>query len=149
MSRATIGVVGLIGGMLALLGIFTPWITLSAGGYSLSMSAWDSITESGILSGQCGLMGREVYCTVALAGVGFALLGALGSLVTPKFNAAWALLAIGGLVVIFGAAWAFSDIETGSVPGISIDYGWGLYLCLVGGIVSLIGVLGLGRSGNV
>ena len=108
----------------------------------MSMSAWDSITEAEIL---CGPMGRELYCAVALVGAGLALLGALGSLATPKFNAAWATLAIGGLFAIVGAAWAFADIETGSLLGISIDYGWGLYLTLVGGIVCLIGILGWER----
>jgi hypothetical protein len=132
MAMRMLGLLGLIGGTLALVGIFTPWATASYMGLSESLSGWDCIKGDG-----------ETYCYLAFAGALVALLGALSSLAAPRAKALWTILAIGGILAIVGAAWAFSDIETGTMWGMSVSYGFGLYLTLVGGILALIGSLSL------
>lgn len=69
--------------------------------------------------------------------------GALSALVLPRSRILWGILALGGLLAIIGAAWGFSDIDTGSAWGASVSYGAGIYLTLIGGIFGLIGAFGL------
>lgn len=144
MDKRLVGI-GLIGGIIAIVGVFGPWQSLS-GTHPLtgeeiseSASAWDSITESTVAGSQ---VGRETYCVLALVGGVLALIGALGVLASPGVKALAGILAIGGLLAIIGAGWGFSDIETGTVLGIEVSYGYGLYLCLVGGILGLVGAYG-------
>jgi len=139
-EKRILGGVGLIGGILALVGIFAPWATFSGWRASLDVSAWDLITRATIGTEQ---LPRETYACLALAGAILALVGALSALAAPKAKALWGILAIGGVLAIAGSAWGFSDIETGIGLGISVNYGYGLYLTLVGGILGFIGVLGL------
>jgi hypothetical protein len=124
-------IIGLIGGIIALVGIFTPAVTESGW---LSVSAWDSITKTTIMG---EVMPCETYFCLAFAGAAVALLGALTAVAVPQVKALWAILAIGGILAIVGTTWAFSDIETCGI----ISYGWGLYLTLGGGILALIGAL--------
>ena len=132
MAMRILTLIGLVGGIVALLGIFTPAITLTG---LLSVSAWDSITETTIW----GIpIERQTYFCLAFAGAAVALLAALTAVAVPKVKALWAILAIGGMLAIAGAAWALSDIET----GYGVSYGWGLYLTLGGGILALIGIPG-------
>ncbi len=132
MAMRILMLIGLVGGIVALLGIFTPAITVTG---LLSVSAWDSITETTILGMP---MERQTYFCLAFAGAAVALLGALTLVAVPKVKALWAILAIGGMLAIAGAAWALFDIET----GYGVSYGWGLYLTLGGGILALIGIPG-------
>jgi len=132
MAMRILVLIGLIGGILALVGIFTPWATASGWGMSVSASAWDGIKDS-----------AGSYFTVALVGACVALVGALSALAAPRVKALWAILAIGGILAIAGAAYGFFDIETGTEGGFIYGYGYGLYLTLVGGILALIGSLGI------
>ena len=134
MVKRTLAVIGLIGGILALVGIFTPWAT---GG--VLVGEWIPMSASGWDIGS--------YSTVALVGACVALLGALSALAAPRVKALWAILAIGGILAIAGAAYGFFDIDTGPgwtsighLPACS-SYGYGLSLTLVGGILALIGAL--------
>jgi hypothetical protein len=136
--KRIIALVGLVGGILALVGIFTPWITASGWGMSEGWSAWDSITEA-------KMMERETYCVLAFVGAILGLLGALSAMAAPRTKALWAILGIGAILAIAGAAWGFSDFfggEPGTYMGVTISYGYGLYLTLVGGILALLGALG-------
>jgi len=127
MDNKTIGVVGLIGGVLAITGIFTPWVEIT-GSISTSVSAWDMVIEKQIY---------ELYASLALGG---AIAIGLGALSRNKF-----LLALGGVLAISGSAWGYSDIPTGElllIP-VAVERGYGLYLTLVGGVLGLIGISGL------
>lgn len=141
-EKRILGGAGLIGGILALVGIFAPWVTFSVtfSGLtsSLNISAWDLITRTTVETEQL----PRTYACLAFAGAVLVLLGALSVLAAPKAKALWGLLILGGLLAIAGSAWGFSDIETGSALGMSVNYGYGLYLTLVGGILGVIGVLG-------
>ena len=128
MAIRILTLIGLVGGIIALLGIFTPAITVTGW---FSMSAWDSITETMVCIFP---IERQTYFCLAFAGAVVALLGALTAVAVPKVKALWAILAIGGILAIIGAAWALFDIET----GYGVSYGWGLYLILGGGILALI-----------
>jgi hypothetical protein len=132
MVKTILGLIGLYGGMFALIGIFYPWATASGWGMSVSASAWDGIRDSAVS-----------YFTLALVGACVALVGALSALAAPRVKALWAILAIGGILAIAGAAYGFFDIDTGTEGGFLYGYGYGLYLTLVGGILALIGSLGL------
>jgi hypothetical protein len=132
MVKTILGLIGLYGGMFALIGIFYPWATASGWGMSVSASAWDGIRDSAVS-----------YFTLALVGACVALVGALSALAAPRVKALWAILAIGGILAIAGAAYGFFDIDTGTEGGFLYGYGYGLYLTLIGGILALIGSLGL------
>jgi len=147
MGKQILGAVGLIGGILALVGIFTPWVTASISQLdgSVSWTAWDSIIEAKIFEGLPMLereVERETYCLLAFAGSILALLGALLAVFAPAMKMPWAILVVGGVLAIVGAVWGLSDIETGSILGISVSYGYGLYLTLAGGILAFLAFLG-------
>lgn len=142
-DKRILGVIGFTAGVLALVGIFIPWATVSAWGMSASASAWDSVTRATVV-GQ--LVEREAWACLALAGAILILLGALSALAFPRTRMLWGILAIGGLLAIAGPAWGFSDIPTTGILGISVSYGTGVYLTLVGGILGLSGVIGLMRG---
>lgn len=83
---------------------------------------------------------------VALVGGILVLVGALGLLMFHGVPRKTLLLAIGGILAIIGAGWGFSDIETGTVLVATVSYGYGLYLCLIGGVLGLLSALGLRRK---
>lgn len=148
-------VIGLIGGILAIAGVFTAWATMDMSGTLMGETISVSVSVSGMdmARGEMTVMGTtqsvpsESYPYIALAGGILALIGALGVLASPGLRKLGILLAIGGILAIVGAGWGFSDIETGTISVIgltaSVGYGYGLYLCLIGGILGLVGVLGL------
>jgi len=146
MKGRVAGLIGLIAGILAVVGLFTPWATLSGWGASVSASAWDSVTNAKVMGEE---VGREGWALLALFGTILTLVGALFALASPKTKIAWGLLLTGGVLAVAGSVWAFSDIETGGALGVSAGYGAGLYLTLVGGLLGLIGgVLGLWFGAN-
>lgn len=142
-DKRILGVIGLIGGILAVVGIFVSWVKVSVWGISVSVSAWDSVTNATVMEGE---VGREAWACIALAGAVLTMMGALSALVSPRSRALWGVLVIGGLLAIIGSAWGFSDIQTGGAFGVSVGYGPGVYLTLVGGILGLVGVVGLWKS---
>jgi len=155
-------IIGLIGGILAIAGVFAPWVIMSGSttsdnqtvSISSSQSGWDLakgrvtiITEVNGQSVMRTIRGEgKDYPYVALAGGVFVLVGALGLLVFPGVPKKTLLLAIGGILAIIGAGWGFSGIETGTVLVATVNYGYGLYLCLIGGVLGLLGALGLKRK---
>lgn len=149
MNKGLVGL-GLIGGIIALIGVFTSWVSMSASGMGVTVSA--DITGWEIAQGEATVMGTTVsiesqtYPYVALAGGILALIGAIGVLASPGTKGLVALLVLGGMLALVGAAWGLADIETGtqSMFGVTADvsYGYGIYLALVGGILGLIGAYG-------
>jgi hypothetical protein len=167
MKRKNLAIVGLIGAILMLVGVFTPWTSASGSGEMMGISYSVSVSASGwnITQGEVSMTGEVAgmsvtetvpvgesanYPYIALAGGVLALVGALGVLASPGKRILLAILVIGGLLAIIGAGLGFADIETGSetitYSGTSMaataSYGFGLYLCVVGGILGLINVLG-------
>jgi hypothetical protein len=137
MEAKTWVIIGFIGGIVAAVGVFLPWATASAsaGGFTASVSAsgWDA--TSGI---------SAPY--IALAGGILALLGGLAVLGGQK--AIGYLMPIGGILAIAGGVWGFSDVNSAlgavsGVAGVSASVGYGVYACIAGGVLSLLGSLGL------
>lgn len=123
MEKKMLMIIGLIGGILAAVGVFLTW----ASALGFTWSGWDIATAA---------VGAESYPYVALAG---GILALIGALLSTKTKSIGYLLPLGGIIAIIGAGWGFSDIS--GITG--MDVGYGVYVCIVGGILALIGSLGL------
>jgi hypothetical protein len=127
MESKTLMVIGLIGGILAAVGVFLEWVSVSIGVYTASASGWDMATAA---------VGSVSYPYVIVVGGIIALVGALGALGTQSKGIGY-LLPLGGLVALGGWGWAASDVADWS----AVSYGF--YVCLVGAILALVGSLSL------
>lgn len=126
----------LVGAILTLIGLFTPWISVDGWGFSLSASAWDSVITAGVLGEE---VGREVWAILALVGTVIIVASSLTALAFPKTKMLLRIVVIGGILAIVSAFWALSGIDTGTAYGFSVSYGAGLYLTSVGGLLGLVG----------
>ena len=115
--------IGLIGGFLAVVGVFLPWIPL------LNISGWDLASLASIF----GEVATYVYL-VLLGGI-IALIGSI-ALLLGKRGIAY-LLPLGGIITIAGWGWTF--VTFGGPEAAS----YGFYFCIIGGILALIGSVGL------
>ena len=115
---ATLALLGIIGGVLAAVGIFLPWVKA----FGFSISGWD---------GRAG----APYVYVILIGGIIALLGGLATLLASKVRNIANLISLGGIIAIFGWLWAVAD--AGTLSG----WAYGFWVCLVGIILSVIGGL--------
>jgi hypothetical protein len=141
-DKRILGYAGLVTGIFVLVGLFTPWVSVSGWGVSASASAWDSVTNAKVAGGD-GVT-REAWAFLTLFGAILTVVGAVYALASPRTKLPWGLLGIGGVFALIGAIWGLSDIETGSALGMSVSYGAGLYLTLLGGILGLaVGSLAL------
>ncbi len=113
--------VGFIGGILAAVGVFLEWVSVSGFGFSASASGWDMATAE---------IGSVTYPYVIVIGGIIALIGAL---VAFGHKTAGYLLPLGGLIALGGWGWAASDVADWS----AVSYGF--YVCLVGAILALVG----------
>lgn len=142
-QKRILGGVGLIAGILALVGVFSPWATGYGWQESLSISAWDSITVATIGGRQ---IPREAWACLVLAGAVLLLVAAVSAVAAPRAKVPWGTLAIGGALAIAGSGWGLSFVTTGTLLGDHLDRGYGLYVTLAGGTLGLIGILGLRGS---
>lgn len=126
---------GLVGGTLATAGVFLPWATV---GGLMEVTGW------GIMRGEVEIAGAPfnvsvtgVYPWLVLAGGALSLISALGTLAV-KTKILKGLLVIGGVLAIIGSCWGFLDLlGEPEILRVSIEYG--LYLCIVGGLLALLG----------
>lgn len=133
---------GLIAGICGLAALFIPWTAMRwpAYGVSADASAWEIAINAKIMGAEYG---REVWACLALAGAVIAVLSSLLALAAAQRSASWGLvgtagMTTGGLLLAGSALWALSDIDTGTMSGMTVTYGFGLYLALAGGIVACI-----------
>ncbi len=147
MDNRTLAIIGLIGGILAAVGVFGTWTTASITpvmmeGMELSASGWDW-AQGTVGAGGPGL--KLPY--FALVGGILAVVGSVLVLVKPG-AVAKVLLAIGGILALIGVAIgvAYADAGTaitGAAPGISAGAGYGAYMVVIGGILAILVTLGL------
>lgn len=145
-------IIGLIGGILGLVGVFLPWLTMSAsvGPISVSVSASGMQMGGGTLdlSGQAVPVGSSEFSIYVYGILALSILGLIIVLLGKKVTAIVALLF--GLLTTILAIVAYVRISSlssslqallGSVPGVtfSVGPGFGLYLCIIGGIILLFG----------
>jgi len=135
MEKQTLLIIGLIGGILATIGVFLPWIGRSY------MGGWSGWGDSG-----WGLRTTRVISFYspypALAGGIIALLG--GFALLKEKRPVGFLLPMGGITAIAGGAWGYFDVSAylsrvGTVPELHLSSGYGFYVCIVGGVLALIG----------
>ena len=81
MDNRLLGLIGLIAGILALVGIFLSWVNANAWGMSAGASAWDSVTNSTVMGEE---VGREAWACIALVGAILIMVGALSALASPR-----------------------------------------------------------------
>ena len=138
--------IGLVGGVLALWGLFAPWQvqTFSMLGISQSqgVSPADLLTHATVWEVQVSPTG---YAYLAMFGAILAFGGALFCLAIPKNKGVWLVLAAGGILAVLASVLGFSEIQTGSalMGSIKYSYGFGIFLTLLGGLFSLVGFRGL------
>lgn len=121
MNKQTLLIIGLVGGIVAAVGVVLPWISVSAGPFTVTASGMDWNQGKVILLG--GIL--------ALVG------GIVALAVKTAPSAVGYLIPIGGILAIAGWGWAVAD--AGTLSG----FAYGFYACLVGGILALIGTLGV------
>lgn len=142
MDNRTLAIVGLIGGILAVVGVFGTWTTMSAMGTEYSDSGWDWAQGT---AGAGGLSLKFPY--FALVGGILAVVGSVLALVKPS-AVAKVLLAIGGILALIGVAYGLAAADTGAaitgaVPGVSAGASYGTYMVVIGGILAILVTLGL------
>ena len=121
MEKKTLLIIGLIGGIIAAVGVFLPWVSVSVGGFSVSADG----------------SGSNYGKLIMLGGV-LAIIGALAALATTMKSLSY-LVPIGGLVGILGWVWGAADLGFGNLTSLS----YGFWACLVGAVLALIGTLGV------
>ena len=119
---ATLALLGIIGGIIATVGVYLPWQSV----LGINFSGWD-------------LRALVSYPYVILIGGIIALLGGLVTLLAAKVRNIAYLVSLGGIIAILGWAWAVVDTRTLS------GWAYGFWVCLVGSILSVIG----GIAGDV
>jgi hypothetical protein len=125
--------VGIIGSILVLIGIFLPWVSAGAYGFSISFSGWDINSISGTLGlgaiwQVMGLLAIGLICVV------FSIMEA----VVAKI--AGALVLVLGIISALIAFTAWNELSPiSSIPGASI--GFGIWICIIGSIIVAIGGL--------
>lgn len=137
---------GLIGGTLALVGFFTPWVAESglAEGFPVSIeySGRDLTTIGRSVRPFWLSLPTSVFPYLALSGGALSLIGALAALAPARIRRLDALLLVGGLSAVVGAGWGFTATVIGHFWAFDVElitsHGYGLYLCLIGGILSFI-----------
>ena len=136
---STVGaIVGMIGGLLFILGIFIPWANGSIAGESIvSYSGWD-LYNMGATE-----MNNTFGIVLVLLGLGI-LSMLLAILIALRARAAGAIVTVFGVIsLIFGILLlsAISAYVVGLLSESGITMGLGLYVCVIGSIVIIIGGL--------
>ncbi len=144
-------ILGLIGGLLGLVGVFLPWFTVSALGVSFGFTGLQLASATIDVGGvpfpnpYANVFSIAVYGTIAFSVLGLIVV-MLGKKITAILAALFGVLtlAMAGL----GAAQATALAAT-IPPGIPVTAGAGvgIYLSIVGGLLLLIGgILAIGDA---
>lgn len=119
MNKQTLVIIGLVGGIIAAVGVFLPWVNIFG------------FTSSGSGSNQ-GLV-------ILLGGV-LALVGGIVALFVKNAPSAVSyLIPVGGLIALLGWLWFGAAAGFGNLG----NYSYGLWVALVGAILALVGTLGV------
>lgn len=149
MEKKIAGIIGLIGAILVIVGLFLAWVSASGSilgtSFSFDVAGYNLAIGSITIMGVTASIPVQSYAILALVGGIIALIGAIGLLVGKRIIGF--LLPIGGILAIAGAGWGFADVSNAiagaGVTGATVSVGYGIYVCIVGGILALIGTVGL------
>lgn len=140
MEKKTLTYIGLLGGIIAIVGLFLAWASVTFTGGTVDITGFNLVTGSITVMGIPVSIGTMGYAVLALVGGIIALIGGIGLLVGKR--AIGFLLPIGGLLAIVGGGWGLADVANAiAVTGATLSVGYGIYICIVGGIMALIGSL--------
>ena len=103
MEKNTLLIIGLVGGIIAAVGVFLPWISV----FGVSTNGFN------------GNSGK----VIVLGGV-LALIGGLAALVVKGASAAGYLIPVGGIVSLLGWLWAGSDVGFGNLTNFHTAFGY-------------------------
>ena len=129
--------------------LFLAWISASATSMGMTISL--DVPGFSLAIGSFTVMGITTpipiqgYAILALVGGIIALIGGIGLLIGKR--PLGFLLPVGGILAIAGAGWGLAEVtnaiaEFGMTDG-TVSVGYGVYTCIVGGVIALIGSLGL------
>jgi len=131
-----IAIIGLIGGILAAVGVFGTWMTISLV-EEFSLSGWD-LAQGTMATG--GLSYKLPY--FALVGGILAVVGSVLGLVKPG-TVARVLLAIGGILALIGVANGLNVADVATAATGVYEASYGTYMVVIGGILAILSTLGL------
>jgi len=124
-----IRMIGALGGIIAIVGVFLPWVTASVLGVGISVSGWDAYSTLGSYEPLIVLIVAIVTLLVAV--------------LTKGMIQKWGTTIFGLITLILGAYYAMNVAsvagDAAQFVGVTVSVGYGLYLVIVGGIVALIG----------
>lgn len=163
--RKALSFLSVIGALLLFSTFFSPWISISADVPVIDVSAKASGSDLTNGKARVSIEGpnidqsvrigegrKRMYPYLVLGAGAIALLGAIGILATgSKLSAVPVVL--GGILAIAGGAWGYFDItnvlnQLPNIPRVSARVGYGVYLSLIGGFLTLVGSFGAGGSGG-
>lgn len=131
-------IVGMIGGLLLVLGVFIPWANGNVTGDSLlSVSGWDLYNMG------AAEMNNSFAVVLVLLGLGILSI-LLSILIALRARAAGAIVTVFGVIsLILGILFlsAISAYVVGLLADSGITMGLGLYVCVISSIVIIIGGL--------
>jgi hypothetical protein len=123
-------IVLLVCGILALVGLFLAWHSVSILGYTVSISGWD--------------LRWEWQPTLVLIGSILLLVCGIPALVLGAVRKAWGVVlgmgitsVLAAIMVIAGPVYTLIDIAGGDFTDISM-VGAGVYICIVAGVIAFI-----------
>lgn len=126
-----IKVLGAIGGIIALIGVFLPWLTVSVMGVELSASGWEAYDLAGEIAPILVLVLAIITIAVAVF--------------TKDMIQKAGVTILGLITLIVGAYYIMyiGDVAAGlsGFAEVSVSAGYGLYAVVIGGIIALVGGL--------
>lgn len=131
-----LGIIAIVGALLMIIGVFLSWIDISILGNVEGSSGWEIATDS---DGEI-----EYYYApiVALVCGVISLIAMIFPMVMPAKNIGKALGALGlilAIVTIIVTILFYNDLDTGTIFGISISIGAGVWVVIAGAVITIIG----------
>lgn len=127
-----------VGGILAIVGTFLTFATVKGAGVELSLTGSEAEEASNyILAGVIALVAGVVMWVAKGA--------------TPRKVMAILTIVLVGFLGVFGAIADITSVDDGTIAeaGFEASVGIGLYVCLVGSVIAVVGaVMALRRSGS-
>jgi len=142
--KQIIGILAIIGAIIAIIGVFLPWETLSVvvAGYgdSTSVSGWKFLTEFDA-DGIKDVLTKYAPVLCIIGGVLTLIIFIMNFIESVKINKYVPLISM--IVMILALVFcivAVIDIndDTGSLLGVTVSIGYGLWICLIGVILAVI-----------
>jgi amino acid transporter len=143
-KKQIIGILAIIGALIAIIGVFLPWETVKivAAGYgeTTSASGWDFVTDFDA-DGIKDVLTKYAPVLCIIGGILTLIIFLLNFVQSVKVNKYIPVISL--IVMILALIFcivAVIDINdnTGSLLGVTVSIGYGLWICLIGVILAII-----------